>query len=354
MERIRFAVTGSGWRALFYVRAAKALPEWFELTGVLCRTRERARAFSAAYGVPAVDSLDELLRGRPMFVISCVSKANMTDMVKTLLHAGMPVLSETPFATSVQGLEQLYRAQKETATLLELAEQYFLYPTHQARLAVIGRGLLGQVTSCHLSMMHDYHAMNMMRHYLGAQAEPVQICARRITAPITVTGGRAGYVTNGEMGEEVRTLAQITTANGRLGLYDFASTQYHSAIRSSHVRILGTRGELFDGQVRYLTADNRPQDSALAVHRDGITGSIRAVDFEGERVYENPLPAGVAMNEDEIAVCTLLLRMARSVRGGERHMPLRHAFADAYLSCLLHEAAEANGCVAVARMPWDE
>ena len=39
-KRIRFAVAGSGWRALFYVRAAKRLPDWFELTGVLCHTRE--------------------------------------------------------------------------------------------------------------------------------------------------------------------------------------------------------------------------------------------------------------------------------------------------------------------------
>ena len=42
MERIRFAVVGTGWRSLFYVRIAKWLPERFELTGVLCRTKERA------------------------------------------------------------------------------------------------------------------------------------------------------------------------------------------------------------------------------------------------------------------------------------------------------------------------
>ena len=30
MEKIRFAVAGSGWRARFYLRAAQLLPERFE------------------------------------------------------------------------------------------------------------------------------------------------------------------------------------------------------------------------------------------------------------------------------------------------------------------------------------
>lgn len=45
MSKIRYAVAGNGWRAMFYVRAALNLPEYFELTGVLCRTQEKAQAF---------------------------------------------------------------------------------------------------------------------------------------------------------------------------------------------------------------------------------------------------------------------------------------------------------------------
>ena len=61
MSKIRYAVAGTGWRAMFYVRAAKKLPELFELTGVLCRTKEKAEAFEAAHGVRAFWSLDALL-----------------------------------------------------------------------------------------------------------------------------------------------------------------------------------------------------------------------------------------------------------------------------------------------------
>ena len=51
MEKIRFAVADTGWRSLFYVRIAKWLPEWFELTGVLCRTKERTEAYAKENGV---------------------------------------------------------------------------------------------------------------------------------------------------------------------------------------------------------------------------------------------------------------------------------------------------------------
>lgn len=339
MERIRFAVAGCGWRALFYVRAAQLLPERFELTGVLCRTAERAQAFAAAHGVPAFAFLDDLLATRPSFVVSCVSKGSMTQTVIALLERGMPALSETPLATDMDALRALHAAAQRTGTPLALAEQYFLYPTHQARRAILDLGLLGDVTGCTLSMMHDYHAVSMLRRYLGEERGEVRIRARRIVSPIAVTGGRGGYVTGGEMGEEVRVLAEFAYADGRLGLYDFASVQYHSAIRSSHVRILGTRGEIFDDEVRYLDAENRPQYSRMEIRRDAISGAIRAVDFEGRRVYANPLRADVPMTEDEIAVCCVLLRMDAQLKTGEPVYPLAHGFLDSEAAIKLQRAA---------------
>ena len=82
-EKIRFAVAGSGWRALFYVRAARRLPDWFELTGVLCHTREKAQAFAREHGVKAVSSLEALLEDAPDFVVTCVRKADMAEIFAT-------------------------------------------------------------------------------------------------------------------------------------------------------------------------------------------------------------------------------------------------------------------------------
>ena len=46
MKKIRFGLIGSGWRAEFYIRIAKMLPEQFELTGVLIRDKEKGNIFS--------------------------------------------------------------------------------------------------------------------------------------------------------------------------------------------------------------------------------------------------------------------------------------------------------------------
>jgi len=351
MQKIRYAVAGTGWRAMFYIRAAKRLPEIFELTGVLCRTEEKAEAFEKAHGVKAFASLDTLLEMKPMFVVSCVNKAGMADMVMRLLEAGMPALSETPLAIEMDKLKKLHETQVRTGTALAMAEQYFLYPSHAARINVLKMGILGDVTSCALSAMHDYHGISMLRAYLGEEAGPVTMRARKVASPIVVTGGRGGYVTDGQTGDEFRTFAQIDFGGGRLGLYDFSGTQYHSAIRSNHVRILGTRGEMFDDEVRFLREGNRPAMARFVTHRDEITGTIRAIDFDGERVYENPFRCDVSMDEDEIAVCCVMKRYAEELAGGEKHYS--YAFRDSFMAMEMSRLAEEDGAAELAVPDWD-
>ena len=60
MEKIRFGLIGSGWRAEFYIRIAKALPERFELTKVLIRNKEKGERFSRLHDVEVVQTVEEL------------------------------------------------------------------------------------------------------------------------------------------------------------------------------------------------------------------------------------------------------------------------------------------------------
>ena len=350
MDKICFAVAGNGWRAMFFVRAALNLPEIFELTGVLCRSPEKAQAFEAAHGVKAFSELDAMLETKPDFVVSCQTKAAMPGMAMELLRRGEPVLSETPLATDLETLQEMLRVQKETGTPLEMAEQYFLYPNHQARRALIEKGILGDVQNVWMSMMHDYHGISMLRTYLGEESGPVTIRARKLTTPIVHTGGRPGLVAGGEVENEYRVLAQFDFGGGRVGMHDFAGSQYHSAIRTNHLRILGTRGEIFDDEVRWVQADGRLAKAALVYHHDEITGTLRAIDFDGQRVYANPFRWDVAMTEDDIAVCTVMTRFARALRGGEQHYP--YAFRDSYLSIVLTQLANRDGMETVDALKW--
>ncbi|MBR4038937.1 MAG: Gfo/Idh/MocA family oxidoreductase [Clostridia bacterium] len=350
MKKIRYAVVGNGWRAMFFVRAALNLPEIFELTGVWCRSEEKARAFEAAHGVKGFWELDKLLETKPDFVVSCLTKAAMPGMIMELLSRGVPVLSETPLATDEKTLGEMRDLQKQTGTPLEMAEQYFLYPNHQARRALIEKGVIGDVWNVWMSMMHDYHGISMLRAYLGEESENVTIRARKLTTPIVHTGGRPGLVAGGEIENEYRVLAQFDFGGGRVGMHDFAGSQYHSAIRTNHLRILGTRGEIFDDEVRWVQADGRPAKAKLVYHHDEITGTLRAIDFDGQRVYENPFRWDVAMTEDDIAVCTVMKRFSEALAGAEMHYP--YAFRDSYLSIVLTDLANRDAAATVDALNW--
>ena len=66
MTAIRFGMIGGGWRALFFVRIARAFPERFVCAGVVLRNPEKREAFAAAWGVPTYASLDALLDGETL------------------------------------------------------------------------------------------------------------------------------------------------------------------------------------------------------------------------------------------------------------------------------------------------
>ncbi len=353
MEKIRYAVVGTGWRALFFIRAAKNLPELFEVTGVLTRTKERAEQFEKEHGVKTFTDMDEMLKTKPEFVVSCVTRSAITGVTLELMERGVNVLSETPLANDEQSLLKVYETWKRKGVTLQLAEQYFLYPSHEARAALVRKGLLGEVSSCALSLIHEYHALSMMRVYLNADDAGAVIHAVGDTRDIVSTGDRSGVLTDGKVGFEHRVFARIAYANGKLGLYDFSGTQYHSEIRSNHLRILGDRGEIFDDEVRWVPEDNRPMRARLEYRKDVATGTVRAIDFNGERVYENTFRCDVAMSEDDIAVSCVIKGMGEAVREGKLFYPMKDCFRDGYYTWLLQEAERNGEAMQAKPMPWD-
>jgi len=52
--------------------------------------------------------------------------------------------------------------------LVQVAEQYHLMPSHASRLALARSGAIGTVTSVQISSTHAYHAVALIRAYLGA------------------------------------------------------------------------------------------------------------------------------------------------------------------------------------------
>mgnify|MGYP003268504548 CR=1 FL=1 len=108
MGKIRFGLIGSGWRAEFYIRIAKAVPEQFELTKVLIRDKEKGEVFGRRHNVRTVQTLEELMADDPDYVVLSVKRGITSGYLGRLFERGIPVLCETPPAEDADSLNALW------------------------------------------------------------------------------------------------------------------------------------------------------------------------------------------------------------------------------------------------------
>ncbi|KNC20123.1 oxidoreductase [Arthrobacter sp. RIT-PI-e] len=354
-DRIRFAIIGTGWRSLFFQRIARALPERFEVCGVVARSEESARRIDAAWDVPVFRSLPDLLGSvTPEFVVVSVTKTVAPDVIEEAVSLGVPVLAETPPAPDLEGLLRLLRLVEEGA-VIQVAEQYHLSPLLNAQLAIAASGRLGTVSQALVAQCHDYHGVSILRRALGVGFESPVITADTFDHPLVKGPSRAG-----EPQEEITVTTRQITARldfgDRLGVYEFASDQYFSWIRANRLLIRGERGEVKDTEVRYLQDFRTPMFHEIRRVSAGEGGNLEGQFLRGlvagdAWVYRNEFLPG-RLNDDELAIAMCLRRMSEHVAGGPEFYGLAEAAQDTYLGLLIHEAAETGGTIRAERQPW--
>src|SRR5690606_6393465 len=109
--------------------------------------------------------------------------------------------------------------------LVQVAEQYLLMPGHAARLEVVRSGLIGTPTQVQVCSTHMYHAVALIRGFLGVGFDPVTVTARDLVAPLVDPMTPAGWTGSPEEKDATDTLAVLDFGAGRSGLYDFTSNQ---------------------------------------------------------------------------------------------------------------------------------
>lgn len=343
MDKIRFGIIGSGWRSLFYVRVAKALPQYFSLTGVLVRNEEKKRLMEDGYGVRAFFSREEFLGERPDFVVVAVNKAAIFSVTEEYARLGIPVLAETPLGLDKEDLSRAWRL-KEQGARIQVAEQYFLYPSIRAKLEAAGANLLGEVHSVDLSCAHDYHAASLIRLFLGTGQQACALRGQEFYFPVLDTDSRAGITYEGEEKSQCRRLVTLEFPKGKVGFYDFSGVSYHSYIRSRHLRVYGPSGEIDDQWLRGVDENRNPYCMPFHEIRDSNEGGILGISLGERTLYQTPF-RGVRLTEDEIAIATFMLGMREYLQTGKEVYPLSMALQDAYLSILMNQAAKQPGQV---------
>lgn len=357
MSPTTFAVSGSGWRSLFFLRLAQMAPDRLRATGVVTRTAERGQELTDAWRVPTHRTIEELLAAeRPDFVISSVTWDQMPVTVRELVAAGVPVLAETPPAPDLDGLRALW-SDVGAGGRVQVAEQYLLMPGHAARLAVVREGVIGTPTSVQVSSTHMYHATSMIRGFLGVDMEEVVVSGRDFTAPLVDPLNGAGWNTSAQVEPRTTTLATLDFGDGRSGLYDFTDNQWWNPLRARRLVVRGSVGEVVDDAVTRLVDPTSAVTSHLSYRRRGIDMNLEGVDldhvsFDGRVVYRNAW-AGTRMSEDDIAVAQILSLTGAWARGeGPEPYPLAQACQDHAIALAIGESACTGRDVRVAREAW--
>ncbi len=336
MAKLRLLIVGSGWRSLFYVRVAQALPDRFEVCAMLCRTPEKAEKMQRDYGVPTRCSVEEGIALQPDVVVVAVNKASIAQVSREWLARGFAVLSETPAALDEDTLRALWTLHQQGAKL-QVAEQYWLYPSLARRLAAVHSGALGTPQFARLSVAHGYHGASLARQFLAAGQQPVRVTGRRWTERIVETDSRWGRIEHGAQVEKDLLRHTLEFADGAVAFLDFCGVQYHSYLRTTHTNVQGPRGELDDDTLRWLDEADVPRCRQLTP-------------------LETPLlrdAARAGLTEDETAIACLLDRMQAYRAGGPEAYPLADALQDAYLALLMDRALQTGGAVESSPQPWN-
>ncbi|WP_127500809.1 Gfo/Idh/MocA family protein [Actinoplanes solisilvae] len=340
-----FAVVGSGWRAEMFWRLAAGLPE-LECVGAVVRTPRDLP-------VPTFTSLDGL---HPDFLVTAVPWDANPAVITEAVERRIPVLAETPPAPGRDGLLELWRRTGDTG-LVQVAEQYLLVPAHAARLAAVRSGVIGEPTQVQVSSTHMYHAVSLIRGFLGLGRGAVTVRASRTTAPLVDPLTRDGWTDDPAPKPATTTIATLDFGDGRSGLYDFTDNQWHNQLRFRRIVVRGTHGELRDDEVVRLTEPRTIVRSPLVRRQTGYDLDLDDFDTDtitlGDQVlFRNPFP-GRRWNDEEIAIATLLRQMAAWVRGeGPPPYPLADGAHDHLVALAIEESADTDRTVTIAAPEW--
>lgn len=353
MAKIRFGIIGTGYRSLCFVRIAKLMPDSFELTGMLFRTEEKARKYQEEYDIPVMTDEDRLLETNPDFIVVATNWENIPDVTIHLLKRHIAVLAETPIAPTLEKLMEIWEVREKYQGKLQVAEQYFRYPTHDAKIKMLNRGIIGDLSAITISMAHNYHGISLLRKYMNIGMENAIIYGRQHVYPVTATDSRYGMLTNGDITNQERLRLTMEFESGKLAFYDFSTVQYRTFIRAKHLNVQGVRGELDDNTLVHLSNENYPVKSEFHVCKYVEGGGIHKIYYEGEELFSNPFSCN-CLTEDEFAVTMTLAKMKQYLQEGKEGYPLKDAFQDMYLAHIFDYIARTGETVQTKKQIWSE
>ena len=336
MNKLRYLIIGSGWRAEFYGRIARTYPDLFEAL-FLCRSEEKSALMHARTTTRATTSERDAERFHPDFVVVAVNKSSLADVCIEWAARGYAVLSETPVGSSWEQLNMLWEMYTAKNARIAASEQYHRYPELIAGLDAVAAGRIGSPSFAYLSLAHDYHAASLLRRMLLTAGEEYTLRGESFQNTIVETDSRYGPITDGRLGVKDRNTLFVEYVSGKRAIYDFSDVPYHSFLRTRHLIVRGERGEWSDNLLLTLDADEKPQQEQL-MQRVPEQYSLLDTPSLAELRQEWRPELRLENCQDEFAIASVLLDMGKWLSGGRSPYPLQEALDDAAFWLLSQQA----------------
>ena len=91
MGKYHFIIIGSGWRSLYYVRIAKAMPDILRIDAMYCRTQEKADKMAEEFSIHTTTSIEECVGYKPDFAVVAVNKTSICDVSIEWMDRGIQI-----------------------------------------------------------------------------------------------------------------------------------------------------------------------------------------------------------------------------------------------------------------------
>lgn len=317
---INYVIIGGGWRAEFYLRIAKLVPDKFNVTAICVRNNERAEYIKDNYNIEVFKTIEETLLCPFDFIVNCINMDNISEFAVSLADKGHYVLCETPIMTPPESGHHYEK--------IQVAEQFHLKGTYQALKKIIDMGIVGEIVSMEISVAHDYHAMSLMRFLLCDYYKPEKIFQHKICEKILVTNGRIGEFPEKKI-EDNEHIIKIFKFGKATVVYDYMKEQYFSPIRKDRIIIRGTKGEIENSKVRYFNKNNEYVENEIKTVMSGLLDGFfyDKIIFEDNVLYTFPYKK-VRLSEEESAMADCLVKMYNYIKTGKELYPYKKAYED--------------------------
>ena len=156
VKRVKTAVVGCGIISQVYLRNMTRLFSILDVVAVCDLVPELAQRAAKEYGVPRIMTLEEIEASNEIeLVINLTAASAHYGIIKRLLLSGKHVYTEKTMTARLEQAQELVQIANEKGLYLAVAPDTALGASIQTARWAVDHGLIGEVTSCIVSINRD-------------------------------------------------------------------------------------------------------------------------------------------------------------------------------------------------------